>query len=827
MQLSTLDEKWTFRRGLLDSLGVINSNPGTIVNLPHDGMISLPVTKEAPALSDSAYFPGDVCNYTKNVFIPSDWENSCVGLKFDGAMMHSSIDVNGAKVAEHHYGYSPFFVDISDYVTFGKENRITVNLNTGVQPSSRWYTGSGLFRGVKLCHGPKIHITDDGVYLFTKEISKDDVVRAFLEGEVEICNPTLENHLVKVNVTLRKNGAEEIAANYNQTIFVNARENQTAHIAFSVENPVLWDCDNPNLYDVKVTATDTGIYRTHFEESKNQTVDEVQTIFGIRTISADAHHGLRINGKTVKLKGGCVHHDNGLLGAVSLYESEARRVRKLKEVGFNAIRTAHNPPSSALVEACDREGLYIFDEAFDMWGVAKRTGDYSQYFSKYWKSDLDAFVRRDRIHPSVIMWSTGNEIPERGGLNNGYSIATELACEIKKLDKTRPVSNGICTLWAGLDDELAGKQSQLQNAQDKVQDLWENVTEPFTNGLDVVGYNYMEDQYEKDHQRFPERVILGSENFPQQIGFRWPLVEKLPYVIGDFTWTCWDYLGEAGIGKAVYVTEDDPLIQKGSWSLMPPSGSPFPWRLANDADIDITGHMLAQGAYRSVVFGSEKTHLYSYHPDYFGKIEMMTMWGFPAVTKNWNFAAYENKMVELIAFSNADEVALFVNGKLVEKKQVCQERPMPNSVRFAVKFESGTVEAVSYKNGKEISRDKLVTSGSAEKIRITPEKTDLLANGHDVSYVNIEILDQNGNLVTDSEVELEAELNCDGEVAFLAGFGSANPITQEDYTDCQTETFRGRALAIVRSCYKAGELKLTIKAKDNVIKSADCKLSCK
>lgn len=237
--------------------------------------------------------------------------------------------------------------------------------------------------------------------------------------------------------------------------------------------------------------------------------------------------------------------------------------------------------------------------------------------------------------------------------------------------------------------------------------------------------------------------------------------------------------------------------------------------------------MLAQGVYRSVVFGSEKTHLYSYHPDYFGKIEMMTMWGFPAVTKNWNFAAYENKMVELIAFSNADEVALYVNGKLVEKKQVSQERPMPNSVRFAVKFESGTVEAVSYKNGKEISRDKLVTSGSAEKIRIAPEKTELLANGHDVSYVNIEVLDQNGNLVTDSEVELEAELNCDGEVAFLAGFGSANPITPEDYTDNQTSAFHGRALAIVRSGYKAGELKLTIKAKDDGIKSADCKLICK
>lgn len=820
MEQIVLDEKWTFRRGLCDSLGVVDSNPGEIVNLPHDGIISLQVTKDAQAVTDSGYFPGDVCNYTKNVFIPADWENQSVGLKFDGAMMHASIDVNGCKAGEHHYGYSPFFIDISDYLYFGKENRITINLNTGVQPSCRWYTGSGLFRGVKLCHGPKVHIADDGVYLYTKEVdaasghTSGDRPLAFVEADVEICNPTLENRLVKVCISLN-NADGKTAACTQSTIFVNGGANQTAHMAFTVENPVLWDCDNPNLYDVKVTATDTGVYRTHFVENAEQTVDEVNTIFGIRTITVDAHRGLRINGKTVKLKGGCVHHDNGLLGAVSLYESEARRVRKLKEVGFNAIRTAHNPPSAALVEACDREGLYIFDEAFDAWGIAKRTGDYSQYFSKYAFEDLEAFVRRDRIHPSVIMWSTGNEIPERGGINNGYTVATNLAMAIKKLDKSRPVSHGICTLWAGLDDELAKMQSQNQNAKDKVENLWEKVTEPFTNGLDVVGYNYMEDQYEKDHQMFPERVILGSENFPQQIGYRWPLVEKLPYVIGEFTWTCWDYLGEAGIGKARYVSEDDPLIQKGSWSLMPPGGSPYPWRLANDADYDITGRLLAQGAYRSVVFGSNKTHLYSFHPDYFGKIEMMTMWAFPDLTKNWNFTAYEGKMVEVMAFTNADEVELYVNGQLVEKKPVSQERPYPNSVRFAVKFVPGTIEAVSYKDGKEISRDKLMTTKAPAKIRITPEKTELKANGHDLVYVNIDVLDEDNNTVTDAEIELQAELEIpEGgtETAVLAAFGTGNPVTEENYTDNRTVTFRGHATAIIRSGYKAGNAVLKVSA---------------
>lgn len=818
MKSITLDSQWIFRRGYLDGLGLTGTENAKTVNLPHDGMISLETTKDAQAFVDSGFFPGDICNYTKNIFIPQEWENQCIGLKFDGAMMHTTVDVNGCKVGEHHYGYSPFFIDISDYVTFGKENRITVNLNTGVQSSSRWYTGSGLFRGVKLCHSPKVHIADDGIYLYTKEVTADGEL-AFIEGQIDICNANAENHVVKVQVALINEKTGEIAAVCERSIQVNGSSNQTAYVSLTVKNPVLWDCDNPNLYKVKVTATDTGIYRTHLIENKIPTADEAESVFGIRTITVDAIRGLRINGNTVKLKGGCIHHDNGLLGAVSLYETEARKVRKLKEVGFNAIRTAHNPPSSALVEACDREGLYIFDEAFDAWGMAKRTGDYSQYFEKYWASDLEAFVRRDRIHPSVIMWSTGNEIPERGGLNDGYSKATELALAIKKLDASRPVSNGLCSMWAGLDDELAKMQSQNQNAADKVENLWEKVTEPFTNGLDVVGYNYMEDLYEKDHQMFPNRVILGSENFPKEIGYRWPLVEKHPYVIGEFTWTAWDYIGEAGIGKAVYVEEGDPLIEQGVWALMPFGASPYPWRLANDADFDITGRMLAQGAYRSVVFGSEKTHLYSFKPEYYGKVEMISPWGFPDVTKNWNYSGSENQMVELIAFTKADEVALYINDKLIEKKAVSKEYPMPDSVRFATEYVPGVAVAVSYKDGKEISRDMLITSKAPTTIYLEAEKTELKADGHDVTYVNIDILDQDNNLVNDAEIELSAEMEGAGEIAVIAGFGTGNPITTDNYTDNKTKTFRGHGTVVVRSGYEKGSAKLTVKAESDQLKA--------
>ena len=562
------------------------------------------------------------------------------------------------------------------------------------------------------------------------------------------------------------------------------------------------------MYTVKATVTDQSVFRTHSNPVPVQTVDEAQTLFGIRTITVDSVRGLRINGKPVKLKGGCVHHDNGLLGAVSLYECEERKVRKLKETGFNAIRTAHNPPSRVLVEACDRLGMYIFDEAFDAWGMAKRTGDYSQYFETWWEKDLTAFVKRDRVHPSVIMWSTGNEIPERGGLNQGYSTATKLAECIRILDPTRPVSNGICSFWSGLDDAMAKGQDQTQNAAtEKEADFWEKQTEAFTNGLDVVGYNYMEDLYERDHELYPERVILGSENFPREIGFRWPVVEKLPYVIGDFTWTAWDYIGEAGIGKSLFVDETDPLVKKGPWAVMPPSTTCYPWRLANDADFDITGIRKPQGDYRSVVWGSEKTYLYSMQPQNYGKAEVISMWGFTDVRKCWNYAGFEGKPVEVIAFSGAEEVELLLNGVSVGKKEVQKDGNLPNSVRFVLPYEKGVLEAVSYTDGMEVSRDRLATTGEPAEIRLIPEKKELRADGHDVVFVQIEILDQNGLLVTDAQIPLKAVLSGVGE---LSGFGSANPVTEDNYTQPETYSFRGRATAVIRSGYEQGSAELVI-----------------
>ncbi len=809
MKSTVLDEKWTYRKGYLDSITMLDSDPGVIVNLPHDGMIGTEVSKDAPAGSDSGFFTGGLSNYTRNVFFPEEWKEGYTGLKFDGVMMNATVDVNGSRVAQCHYGYAPFFADLSDYVTFGKENRITVNVNTSMQPASRWYTGSGIYRSVSLMHGPSVHIVPDGVFVYTKDIAEG---YAFLEALIDVENTGNLNRMAEVVVSLYPEGSGKAAAETKRVIRVDHGKTVQARMQVIVKDPLLWDADHPQLYTAKAVVNDIGEYRTHFEEDGEKTTDEASVLFGIRTISADPVRGLLINGKSVKLKGGCLHHDNGLLGSVTMNSCEERKIRKLKEAGFNAVRTAHNPPSAALIECCDRLGMYVFDEAFDAWFIGKRGGDYHQFFEADWKKDLTAFVKRDRSHPSVIMWSTGNEIPERGGLGSGYERATLLAETIRSLDGTRPVSNGICSFWSGLDDSLAVGWNHAQNSGDGFKTtLWETASEPFTNGLDVVGYNYMEEIYERDHEMYPERVILGSENFPKEIGFRWPMVEKLPYVIGDFTWTAWDYIGEAGIGKAAYVDPDDPNAPKNPWDLMPPATSPYPWRLANDADFDITGNIMPQGEYRSIVWGSGKTKLYSMHPDTYGKKEIVSMWGFPYVLSNWTYPGYEGSNIELVVFSAAEEVEVLVNGKSIGRKSICMDKPMPFTARFETVYESGEVVAVSYIDGKETGRDTLVTAGTPSYLKITPDKTVMLADGHDLIYAQIDVCDKDGHTVPDAKIQLQASVE---GVAVLSGFGSACPITDENYTDDNAATYKGRAMLIIRAGYEEGECNIKVSAEN-------------
>ncbi len=805
MQKTNLNRDWTFGQGMLQPWTRLKAAE-KIVHLPHDYMIESDVREDAPSQGASGFYNAGVAHYQRTLAVPRDWEGNRVYLYFDGAMMNTTVEINGAKAGLHHYGYSPFWVDISDLCTYGKENRISVTVNPSMQPNSRWYSGAGLFRGVTLLTGPAIHIQPDGIFAYTKKIEEDV---AYLSLQAEIENHTLKTHLAEVSFTLD---------GIIRTVRAQLDPGQvtTVKTAMTVNHPKCWSAEEPKCSSLKVAVKDLGIYTTHFVPDDDGTTDEAETIFGIRTVDADPRHGLRINGRTVKLKGGCLHHDNGLLGAVSLPDAETRKVKKLKELGFNAIRTTHNPPSAALLEACDRLGMYVFDEAFDAWGMAKQPGDYNQFFAEDWQLDLEAFMRRDRCHPAVIIWSTGNEITERAGLGNGYSLARRLAEHAHRMDSSRPVSNGICSFWNGLDDQMMddmlkkAEASMGQNADvlGERDLLWERVTEPFTSGLDIVGYNYLEGKYEQDHDLFPDRIILGSENFPKEVGLHWPMVEKLPYVIGEFTWTAWDYIGEAGIGRSVFLDKDDPLLKEGSLALQS-HGVGFPWRTANDADFDILGNVRPQGVYRSIVFGSRRTGLFCYDPSVFDKVELISPWGFIGVEPCWTWRGREGKPVRIVVFSGAERVSLFLNGKeIASLKAGEQEMPdLPKSFCFETVYQPGRLEAVSYVNEQEISRDGLMTAGKPEKLRLTPETEELQADGESLCYVHVEVLDADGNPVPDAEVRLQAQ--AEGAVT-LVGFGSGACVTSENYTSGSFTTCRGRAMAILRAGNREGSGKLTV-----------------
>ena len=821
MRCMKINRGWSFGPGILD-LGSRLSGTlgGRKVNLPHDCMIESDVYPEAPSGPASGYYNAGVAHYAKEIDIPAEWAGERVVLRLDGAMMNATVEVNGALAALQHYGYAPFETDITHLVYPGEKNRVYITVNPSMQPNSRWFSGAGLFRGVEIAHMPLLHVAYGGLAGYTKKIEYAADGRpetAYLQVSAEIRNGHAENRLAEVTFSLIDDRTGETVKRSRTLVQVQAMAAGTAYMTLTVDDPLLWDAEHPCLYRLQAAVKDAGTFRTHRMPADSPTEDAESVLFGIRTIEADVKHGLRINGRSVKLRGGCLHHDNGPIGAVSVYDAEARKVKKLRELGFNAIRTTHNPPSAALIEACDRLGMYVFDEAFDVWGMGKQPGDYNQYFAADWEKDLTAFVRRDRCHPCVVIWSTGNEITERGGLDDGYVWAVRLAETVRKLDPSRPVSNGVCSFWSGLDDVMMAAQMKkrteslsggLQNADigGRRDLLWEEYTEAFFNGLDVVGYNYLEDRYAQDHEMFPERVILGSENYPKEIGLHWPMIEKTPWIIGDFTWTAWDYIGEAGIGKAAFHEADDPR------AIMPwEGGSPFPWRTANDADFDVTGGVRPQGVYRRIVWGSGETALFSYDPAVTGKVETLTSWGFPGVWPRWTWQGEEGKPVDIAVFSRAEEVELIVNGESQGRKKAGEApvHDLPLTFLFRTVYRPGTVEAVSYTDGKAVSRAVLRTTGKPASLRLTAECSGLTADGESLCYVNVALVDAEGNVVPDADTLLSARA---AGAADLLGFGSANPVTDENYTSGRFTSYHGRALAVLRAGYEAGGAKLTVSA---------------
>lgn len=815
---SLINREWTFFRDKFNMYNYENPEGGShrVVNLPHDFMIEGDVVADAVSGSAMGFYEGGLGCYTKQLYIPEEYKDELIYLYFDGVMGQTAVEVNGAFVKNHHYGYTPFFADITPYVDYGAYNRVTVDVNANMQPSSRWYSGAGIYRDVRLIHVPKLHIKGNGIYVYTQRISYKDgkADKAFIVAEVEVCNHTDRRRIARVDVTAAyksaackndtsKNAAETVVTRSGD-ICVEANSTAAARIRMTIDNPRLWDDIMPDLYDINVNMTEVGVFSTHLIEADNPMHDEDSTVFGIRTITADSTNGLLINNRPVKLKGGCVHHDNGILGAVSLYDSEYRKLRIHKESGYNAIRSAHNPPSTELLKACDELGIYVIDEAFDCFEAAKLSGDYSVFFKDCWKEDIEAFMKRDRNHPSVIIWSTGNEITERGGLGNGFTLANELASHMRQIDSTRLVTNAFCSFWSGLCDN-----EQKDNPSDKDPEFMERRSEPFVNNLDIVGYNYLDDKYCNTVKNYPERVLVGTESFPRMFDTIWANVMKYPAVIGDFTWTSYDYIGEAGIGKSFFYNKEDEEAKKKAEYMVTTFASEFPWRLAKDADFDINGNITPQGCFRRVVWGSTDTYLFSAAPDKYDMEEKVSLWGFDYIYPDWSWNGFEGKNIKVKVFSRADEVVLYLNDVEVGRKKCGSESHF--TADFDITYNQGTLTAVSLdKNGQEISGASLSTTKKPCRIELKADKKELKTDGSSLAYIEALLVDEVGRLVQNMDTLMSAEVT---GAATLAGFGSANPVTDENYTTGTFTSYRGKCMAVIRSGYEAGIATLTVRAK--------------
>ncbi len=460
----------------------------------------------------------------------------------------------------------------------------------------------------------------------------------------------------------------------------------------------------------------------------------------------------------------------------------------MKENGFNAIRTAHNPPSKYFLDACDELGMLVMDESFDQWQKPKNPQDYHLYFDEWWQRDIESMVLRDRNHPSVIIWSIGNEIQERAD-SSGLEIARNLKNKIRELDKTRPVTQAICGFW-----DNPGK-------------TWKDTEKAFAQ-MDVHGYNYQWKEYESDHDAHPERIMIGTESIPMEAFENWQQVEKHPYVIGDFVWTGMDYLGESGIGHTKLDTSKSGFLP------------PWPWFNAYCGDISILGYKKPQMFFRDVVWHNSDLEMLVHAPIPEGRKEIVSYWGWPNEWKNWNWEGNEGKLLQVSVYSRCKQVRLELNGKIIGTKEVSDDTRL--TARFDVPYEAGELVAIGLKDGKEIVRQSLKTAGKPVKLKLTAEEDIINSLKDDLAYFNVEVVDENGILVPNAEIPIEFEIQGNGSLQAVA---NGNPQDMKSFHQPQVNTFRGRSQVIVRLGKQGDEIRVT--AKSEGLKSGNAAVKTK
>ena len=738
---------------LFDSGWEFTRNGKTInVDLPHDWDIyEAPDPATGATKEGGGWYPGGKGEYRKKFKTPNA---EIVRLQFEGVYQKAEVFINGQKAGQHAYGYTPFTVTITPYLYKDKkkDNEVVVKVDNSEQPNCRWYSGSGIYRHVWLLTTDELYIAENGIYVTTSEVSeksaKVDVAVAVVNESDRDRHFSLVIDGKKIPMTLAPGEATEYGA------------------FFMVENPRLWSPDTPFLYQANIAI----------EENK-QVIDEQIINYGIRSFSFDAWKGFVLNGKPLLINGACVHHDDGVLGAMAFDAAEIRKVRLMKKAGFNLIRTSHNPTSRAFLDACDSIGMLVIDEAFDGWRTAKNPYDYSTLIDSCYKEDIRAMVQRDRNHPSIICWSIGNEVIERKDIRV-ITTARNFKKAILEWDNTRPVTEALCS-W---DSD------------------WE-IYDPHAEVLDVVGYNYMIHKHASDHQRDPKRVMWQTESYPRDAFKNWQLVQQYPYIVGDIVWTGLDYLGESGIGRNYYEGE-----RPGEHYV---DGGQSDWHGAYCGDVDITGWRKPISIYRQMLweeaYNGEFPSVLSIavkEPDgYRGKIHQ-TAWSVWPTWRSWNWSGWEGKPIDVEVYTKAPEVKLFLNDKVIGTKAVSQDTEY--KAVFTVPYEPGELRAEA--SGLGVL---LCTAGEPSALRLTPDRRVITADGQDLSFITVEVVDNKGWLCPDAAIPCEAIVK--GEGQFLA-FASADLKDRESYTSPRVTTWKGRALLVVRSTEKKGRTQISIKS---------------
>ena len=769
MKATSLLTGWTCRH-----LG--DTAPGKPVTLPHDAMLAEPRTALSAGGTNTGWYEGYDYEYRRTLTVPENALADTHILEFEGVYHNAEVWINGQKAAFRPYGYTNFYVDCAPYLHAG-ENELRVIARNADQPNSRWYSGAGIYRPVQLWTARGAYIALNGVKIRT--LSLDPAV-------VEVRVKTTAPGTVRLTV-------DDLPA-------VQQESDGEAVFTLTLDNARLWTPETPNLYTCRVSFAD----------------DEVTETFGVRKVEWGTD-GFLLNGKRYIIQGACIHHDNGLLGAVCDPDAVARKVRLLKENGYNAIRSAHNPCSKALLAECDRQGMLVMDEYIDHWYIHKTEHDYVDYFNEWWRQDLTDMVEKDYNHPCVVLYSTGNEVSETAQ-KRGIALTKEMTDFLHGLDDSRPVTCGVNIFFNFLSsigfgvysDEKAKKEAErAEKAKQRGEKAAKKkaVGSQFFNNLagllgdefmkrgatlhgcdvktrdafanmDIAGYNYGIYRYKHDLKKYPQRLILGSETFCNDAYKFRELAKQEPRLVGDFVWAGMDYLGEVMVGSWEYADYAETF-----------DGGPG-WVSAGSGRIDLTGKPLGEALYTRVALEADNGPYIAVCPvNHTGDRHSPSAWKMTNAMPSWSWTGCEGKKANVEVYARAARVELVLNGHTVGSKTLKNDC----LARFSIPYESGTLEAVSYDAADhEMGRCKLQSAGGTTRLTLDAEEPTVKP-GH-LCYVRLRYTDENG--ITKPLARGSIQVQVRGGT--LVGLGSACPFNKHSYLDSETDTYYGEALAIVR-----------------------------